>query len=48
MCVTTLDGFYVESVVCVLIGLAWWVVLGNKLKRLQDQSPAAWRCRINQ
>ncbi|XP_062329064.1 acetyl-coenzyme A transporter 1 [Osmerus eperlanus] len=48
VCVTTLDGFYVESVVCVLIGLAWWVVLGNKLKRLQDQSPAAWRCRINQ
>eukprot|EP00064_Thunnus_orientalis_P011986 superscaffoldBa00001786_g12019 len=47
-CVTTLDGYYVESVVCVVIGLAWWVWLGKKMRRLQDQSPAAWRCRINQ
>ncbi|XP_040901814.1 acetyl-coenzyme A transporter 1 [Toxotes jaculatrix] len=47
-CVTTLDGYYVESVVCVVIGLAWWVWLGKKMKRLQEQSPAAWRCRVNQ
>lgn len=47
-CVTTLDGYYVESVVCVVIGLAWWVWLGKKMRRLQDQSPAAWRCRVNQ
>ncbi|XP_061683952.1 acetyl-coenzyme A transporter 1 [Syngnathoides biaculeatus] len=43
---TTLDGYYVESVVCVLIGLAWWVWLGKKMKRLQDHGPAAWRCRL--
>lgn len=48
VCVTTLDGYYVESVVCVVIGLAWWVWLGKKMRRLQDQSPAAWRCRIGQ
>ncbi|XP_037632012.1 acetyl-coenzyme A transporter 1 [Sebastes umbrosus] len=47
VCVTTLDGYYVESVVCVVIGVAWWVWLGKKMKRLQDQSPAAWRCRAN-
>ncbi|KAM6945937.1 acetyl-coenzyme A transporter 1 [Aplochiton taeniatus] len=46
VCVTRLDGYYVESVVCVLIGLAWWVWLGKKMCRLQDQSPAAWRCRV--
>ncbi|XP_029302662.1 acetyl-coenzyme A transporter 1 [Cottoperca gobio] len=45
VCVTTLDGYYVESVVCVVIGLAWWVWLGKKMRRLQEQSPAAWRCR---
>ncbi|XP_051934220.1 acetyl-coenzyme A transporter 1 [Hippocampus zosterae] len=45
-CVTTLDGYYVESVVCVLIGFAWWVWLGPKMKRLQEHSPAAWRCRV--
>ncbi|TDH15041.1 hypothetical protein EPR50_G00027330 [Perca flavescens] len=48
VCVTALDGYYVESVVCVVIGLAWWVWLGKKMRRLQDQSPAAWRCRANQ
>ncbi|XP_059186763.1 acetyl-coenzyme A transporter 1 [Centropristis striata] len=45
VCVTTLDGYYVESVVCVVIGLAWWLWLGKKMRRLQEQSPAAWRCR---
>ncbi|XP_038829954.1 acetyl-coenzyme A transporter 1-like isoform X4 [Salvelinus namaycush] len=48
VCVTSLDGYYVESVVCVLIGLTWWVWLGKRMRRLQDQSPAAWRCRIGQ
>lgn len=48
VCVTTLDGYYVESVVCVMIGLAWWVWLGKKMRRLQEQSPAAWRCRVEQ
>uniref|UniRef100_UPI003AAF5D58 acetyl-coenzyme A transporter 1 n=1 Tax=Centroberyx gerrardi TaxID=166262 RepID=UPI003AAF5D58 len=48
VCVTTLDGYYVESVVCVVIGLAWWVWLGKKMRQLQDQSPAAWRCRASQ
>uniref|UniRef100_A0A4W5LA40 Solute carrier family 33 member 1 n=1 Tax=Hucho hucho TaxID=62062 RepID=A0A4W5LA40_9TELE len=48
LCVTSLDGYYVESVVCVVIGLTWWVWLGKRMRRLQDQSPAAWRCRIGQ
>ncbi|XP_068564613.1 acetyl-coenzyme A transporter 1 [Cebidichthys violaceus] len=47
VCVTTLDGYYVESVVCVVIGLAWWVWLGKKMRRLQEQKPAAWRCRAS-
>ncbi|KAF7698793.1 acetyl-coenzyme A transporter 1 [Silurus meridionalis] len=46
VCVTALDGYYVESLVCVLIGLAWWVFFGKKMKRLQEESPEAWQCRI--
>ncbi|XP_034023984.1 acetyl-coenzyme A transporter 1 [Thalassophryne amazonica] len=46
-CVTTLDGYYVESVVCVVIGFAWWLWLGKKMKQLQEQSPAAWKCRLD-
>ncbi|CAF90657.1 unnamed protein product, partial [Tetraodon nigroviridis] len=43
-CVTTLDGYYVESVVCVAIGLLWWAWLGKKMKGLQGRSPEAWKC----
>lgn len=46
-CVTTLDGYYVESVVCVVIGLVWWLWLGKKMRRLQEQSPTAWKCRAS-
>ncbi|KAI5611335.1 acetyl-coenzyme A transporter 1 [Silurus asotus] len=46
VCVTALDGYYVESLVCVLIGLAWWIFFGKKMKRLQEESPEAWQCRI--
>ncbi|KAJ0022243.1 hypothetical protein NQD34_009733 [Periophthalmus magnuspinnatus] len=45
VCITTLDGYYVESVVCVVIGIIWWMWLGKKMRQLQDESPAAWRCR---
>uniref|UniRef100_A0A3Q3QIL4 Acetyl-coenzyme A transporter 1 n=1 Tax=Monopterus albus TaxID=43700 RepID=A0A3Q3QIL4_MONAL len=47
-CVVTLDGYYVESVVCVVIGVVWWLWFGKKLRSLQQQSPAAWRCRVDQ
>ncbi|XP_026884878.2 acetyl-coenzyme A transporter 1 [Electrophorus electricus] len=45
VCVTALDGYYVESLVCVLIGLCWWIFFGKKMKRLQEESPSSWHCR---
>ncbi|XP_041120744.1 acetyl-coenzyme A transporter 1-like [Polyodon spathula] len=44
-CVTTFDGYYVESVVCVLIGFGWWFWLGKKMRKLQEENPSAWQCR---
>ncbi|KAI1883306.1 hypothetical protein AGOR_G00243840 [Albula goreensis] len=44
VCVTALDGYYVESVVCVLLGLSWWLWLGKRMRSLQDKSPSAWQC----
>lgn len=44
-CVITLDGYYVESIVCVALGLAWWLFLGPKFKRLQDERSSSWKCR---
>uniref|UniRef100_A0A8C2U6V9 Acetyl-coenzyme A transporter 1 n=1 Tax=Coturnix japonica TaxID=93934 RepID=A0A8C2U6V9_COTJA len=44
-CVTTLDGYYVESVVCVVLGFGWWFLLGPKFKKLQDEGQSAWKCK---
>uniref|UniRef100_A0A6B2F4Q4 Acetyl-coenzyme A transporter 1 n=1 Tax=Bothriechis nubestris TaxID=1766655 RepID=A0A6B2F4Q4_9SAUR len=44
-CVITLDGYYVESIICVVLGFVWWLFLGPKLKRLQNEQPTSWKCR---
>ncbi|XP_019587534.2 acetyl-coenzyme A transporter 1 isoform X1 [Rhinolophus sinicus] len=47
-CVTALDGYYMESIICVFIGFGWWFFLGPKFKKLQDEGPSSWKCkRIN-
>ncbi|KAM6223393.1 acetyl-coenzyme A transporter 1 isoform 2-T2 [Rhynchocyon petersi] len=46
-CITALDGYYVESVICVLIGFGWWFFLGPKFKKLQDEGPSSWKCKRN-
>ncbi|KYO34003.1 acetyl-coenzyme A transporter 1 [Alligator mississippiensis] len=46
-CLTTLDGYYVESIICVVLGFGWWFLLGPKLKRLQDEGPSSWKCKRN-
>ncbi|XP_071608960.1 acetyl-coenzyme A transporter 1 isoform X2 [Heliangelus exortis] len=44
-CVTTLDGYYVESVICVILGFGWWFFLGPKFKKLQDEGQSSWKCK---
>ncbi|KAM4693933.1 acetyl-coenzyme A transporter 1 isoform 1-T3 [Discoglossus pictus] len=44
-CVTTLDGYFVESIICVIIGFGWWFIFGPKFQRLQDEAPSSWKCR---
>ncbi|KAH1165144.1 acetyl-coenzyme A transporter 1 [Mauremys mutica] len=44
-CVTTLDGYYVESIICVALGFVWWFLLGPKLKKLQDEGQSSWKCK---
>ncbi|XP_039569690.1 acetyl-coenzyme A transporter 1 [Passer montanus] len=44
-CVTTLDGYYVESIICVILGFAWWFFLGPKFKKLQDEGQSSWKCK---
>ncbi|CAM5138423.1 unnamed protein product [Eretmochelys imbricata] len=44
-CVTMLDGYYVESIICVALGFFWWFLLGSKLKKLQDEGQSSWKCK---
>ncbi|XP_053315591.1 acetyl-coenzyme A transporter 1 [Spea bombifrons] len=44
-CVTSLDGYFVESIICVVIGFSWWFFFGPKFKNLQDERQSAWKCR---
>ncbi|XP_034813535.1 acetyl-coenzyme A transporter 1 isoform X2 [Pan paniscus] len=44
-CVTALDGYYVESIICVFIGFGWWFFLGPKFKKLQDEGSSSWKCK---
>lgn len=41
-CRTTLDGYYIECLICVVFGFLWlqWGVL--KLRKMQSLPPAAW------
>ncbi|XP_056420978.1 acetyl-coenzyme A transporter 1 [Hyla sarda] len=44
-CVTVLDGYFVESVICVVIGFCWWLFLGPAFKKLQNEGQSSWKCR---
>ncbi|XP_053246316.1 acetyl-coenzyme A transporter 1 [Podarcis raffonei] len=44
-CIITLDGYYVESLICVALGFVWWLFLGPKFKKLQDERASSWKCR---
>ncbi|XP_061493098.1 acetyl-coenzyme A transporter 1 [Rhineura floridana] len=44
-CIITLDGYYVESVICMTLGFVWWLFLGPKFKKLQDERASSWKCR---
>merc|ERR1712038_1462291 len=43
-CTTEIEGYYVESVCCVIIGFLWLGLWGwRTIKRLQEASEADWR-----
>ncbi|XP_072428745.1 acetyl-coenzyme A transporter 1 isoform X2 [Chiloscyllium punctatum] len=46
-CSTATDGYYVESILCIVIGFTWWLYFGNKFRNLQDEHPSTWQCKRN-
>ncbi|XP_064642289.1 acetyl-coenzyme A transporter 1-like [Lineus longissimus] len=43
-CMITTDGYYIESVVCVIIGIVWLVMRSRAVKNLQTLPESAWTC----
>lgn len=43
-CLTILDGFYVETAVCVIIGFLWMRWGRSAIRRLQNLPLSAWKC----
>lgn len=41
-CVKSLDGYYIECVVCVIVGFLWLQWGSGKFRRLQSLPPVAW------
>ena len=43
-CVTEIEGYYIESITCVIVGFLWLALWGwRTIKRLQEASEADWR-----
>ena len=43
-CVTEVEGYYIESVVCVFVGILWLGLWGwRTMNRLQNASDSEWR-----
>lgn len=47
-CMVIMDGYYVEIVVCLVIGFVWYGVFKNTLKRYQNKDSSQWVVRGNE
>lgn len=41
-CDVIIDGFYLEAIICTVIGVIWIRIFRNKLKHFQTLSPSHW------
>ncbi|XP_026811512.1 acetyl-coenzyme A transporter 1-like [Rhopalosiphum maidis] len=45
-CVVTVNGYYVESALCILFGIGWYYIFRGILKKLQVKSPSHWMVNV--
>uniref|UniRef100_H2Z3B5 Acetyl-coenzyme A transporter 1 n=1 Tax=Ciona savignyi TaxID=51511 RepID=H2Z3B5_CIOSA len=43
-CVTTIDGFYIECAICLVLGVFWLIWKSGTVRRLQNMGLDRWRC----
>jgi len=46
-CMTIVNGYYVESILCTIVGTIWYIFFKNKLKQMQCVSPSHWQVKVN-
>ncbi|CAH1724877.1 unnamed protein product, partial [Aphis gossypii] len=46
-CMTIVNGYYVESILCTIVGTIWYIIFKNKLKQMQCMSPSHWQVKVN-
>ncbi|CAB3993113.1 Acetyl-coenzyme A transporter 1 [Paramuricea clavata] len=42
-CITDIDGYYIETVICICIGFLWLRWKRHTTSQLQDQDPSTWK-----
>ena len=42
-CVTQLDGYYLEIVICLILGVIWYFLQHKRIKKLQSLDKTAWQ-----
>ncbi|CAH1724867.1 unnamed protein product [Aphis gossypii] len=47
-CLVTIDGYYVEIIICVVIGFIWYWMFKNTLKSFQTKSSSYWMVYVDQ
>jgi PAT family acetyl-CoA transporter-like MFS transporter 1 len=43
-CLTILDGYYIESILCVVIGFMWYIWRHKHVRQLDNLPLDAWKC----
>lgn len=46
--VVLVDGFYVETAVCTIIGIIWFCIFKNILKNVQAKSRSQWLVKVKE
>ncbi|XP_026804625.1 acetyl-coenzyme A transporter 1-like [Rhopalosiphum maidis] len=45
-CIVTVNGYYVESALCIMFGIGWYYIFRGILKKLQVKSPSHWMVNV--
>lgn len=45
-CIITVNGYYIEMLICTIIGIIWYFSVRNTLKTFQTKNPSHWLVKV--